>query len=188
MRDTTSLSILVKRVTRAAAVGAAAAFIALPAAAQRLPASASDLASLREAGSGTFRWFGFHIYDARLWVEGEGFAPERAFALGLRYAREFKGTAIAQSSTDEIRRLQLADEPRIVRWDAEMRRIFPTVRQGDEIVGLHRPSRGVEFFHNGKAIGEIADPGFARAFFGIWLDPRTKGPDLRLALLGGGAR
>jgi hypothetical protein len=179
---------LAARVLRGAALGAAAVLLAMPATAQRLPPSASDLASLREAGAGTFRWFGFHIYDARLWVEGEGFAPDRAFALGLRYAREFKGTAIAQSSTDEIRRLQLADESRIVRWDAEMRRIFPTVRPGDEIVGLHRPSRGVEFFHNGAPIGEIADPSFARAFFGIWLDPRTKGPELRLALLGGGSR
>jgi hypothetical protein len=27
------------------------------------------------------------------------------------------------------------------------------------------------------------DPEFARAFFAIWLDPRTKAPSLRVALL-----
>jgi len=33
-------------------------------------------------------------------------------------------------------------------------------------------------------IGEIPDAAFSRAFFSIWLDPRTAEPGLRAALLG----
>jgi hypothetical protein len=35
-------------------------------------------------------------------------------------------------------------------------------------------------------LGTIDDPVFARAFFAIWLDPRTREPQLRNRLLGKG--
>lgn len=156
-----------------------------PAAGQSLPASLREPGSgLRESGEGRFRYFGFHIYDARLWVEGDRFAPERPFALGLKYAREFSGDSIAQSSADEIRRIEPASASKLPRWIAEMRKVFPDVKPGDELVGKFWPRRGVQFFHNGRAVGEIADTEFAQAFFGIWLDPRTRAVDLRRALLG----
>lgn len=173
----------VSRLLAAAALVLGAAL--QPVHAQSLPRDIAEAKlQLRESGAGRFRYFGFHVYDARLWVSGDRYSPDGAFALGLKYAREFKGEAIAQSSTDEIRRLKFADEERIRRWDAEMRRIFPAVGRGDEIVGMHWPGRGVQFYLNGRVIGEVADPEFAAAFFGIWLDPRTRGSDLRLALLG----
>jgi hypothetical protein len=42
----------------------------------------------------------------------------------------------------------------------------------------------VRFFRNGTPIGDIDDREFARAFFAIWLDPRTSEPELRKQLLG----
>jgi hypothetical protein len=63
-----------------------------------------------------------------------------------------------------------------------MAKLFPGVRPGDHIVGIYRAG-GAAFQFNGQAIGEIADPVFARQFFGIWLDPRTSAPELRAALL-----
>ena len=65
-----------------------------------------------------------------------------------------------------------------------MKAIFPTVGKGDRLTGVNVPSRGAAFFHNGKPIGEIVEPAFAQAFFGIWLDPRTSRPDFRSRLLG----
>jgi hypothetical protein len=49
-------------------------------------------------------------------------------------------------------------------------------------VGLQLADRA-RFFFNEQPIGEIDDPAFARAFFAIWLDPRTSEPSLRSALL-----
>jgi hypothetical protein len=43
------------------------------------------------------------------------------------------------------------------------------------------------FLLNGRPLGEVRDPDFARVFFGIWLSPRTSEPALREALLLGRA-
>ena len=55
---------------------------------------------------------------------------------------------------------------------------------GDRLLGVHLPGRGAQFYANGKPQGEIADPEFARLFFGIWLSEKTSAPKLRLTLLG----
>ena len=65
-----------------------------------------------------------------------------------------------------------------------MKRIFPNVDQNDRLTGVNLPGGVVRYFHNGKPIGDIADPGFSRAFFGIWLDPKTSELDFRQLLLG----
>lgn len=168
----------------------AAALLALSALAgavhaQLLPAElAVSNPPLRESGAGEYRYFGFHVYDSRLWVTRDKPEPDSVFVLGLRYSRDFRGNRIARQSDEEIRRLGLGSEAERVRWLEEMTRLFPDVKQGDELAGQNLPGRGIRFFLNGRPIGEIADPGFARAFFAIWLDPRTRGPDLRSALLG----
>jgi hypothetical protein len=43
----------------------------------------------------------------------------------------------------------------------------------------------VRFYCQDIACGEIADAGFGRWFFAIWLDPDSQGPALRARLLQG---
>jgi hypothetical protein len=62
----------------------------------------------------------------------------------------------------------------------------PMCASGEVIHGLHLPQRGAEFYHQGRLTGRIEDVEFARAFFAIWLDPRTREPGLRASLLGAG--
>jgi hypothetical protein len=142
----------------------------------------------RLAGQGVMRWFGLKIYEARLWVTGSGLDAARfeeaRFALEITYARTLAGRDIARSSHDEMLRMSLADPSSRERWLAAMTRLFPDVRDTDTLVGINTPGAGVGFLHNGKPIGAIAEPGFARAFFAIWLDPRTAKPDLREQLIG----
>jgi len=151
----------------------------------RLPAEAAQAyPQLAPLGAGTLRWFGFHVYDARLWTAGARADADVPYVLALRYAREFAGARIAQTSIEEIERLGIGLPAQRGRWLAEMRRVFPDVQAGADLAGLHVPRRGVRFFHDGRLAGEIADPEFARAFFAIWLDPRTRSPALREALFG----
>ena len=149
-------------------------------------AVASPAATMREIGAGSLHWFGLHVYDARLAVAGERFDPAQPFALTLRYARDLSGERIAETSIDEIRRLGFGTPADHRRWLEEMRRLLPDVRRGDELTGASTPGRGAQFLLNGRSIGSIDEPEFARAFFAIWFDPRTRSRDLRASLLGGG--
>ncbi len=143
---------------------------------------------VRLLGSGTLRWFGLRVYDARLWSGRNGVDPSnpaaQPFALELQYARSLSGQAIAERSAEEISRLGLGDTAARQAWLDAMRAVFPDVVAGDRIVGLNSPGRPTRFFLNGKLLGEVADPGFAGAFFSIWLDERTVAPSLRQTLLG----
>ncbi len=161
-----------------APAGAAAVTLPLP------EPLARGEAEYRVLGSGRMRWFGLHLYDAALWVTGREHQWDQPFALDIRYARDFSGVRIAEVSADEIRRLGAGDLRRIELWQEQMARIFPDVRKGDHLTGLFRPGIGAEFFHQGRSVGTVRDLEFARAFFSIWLDPRTREPRLRASLLG----
>jgi hypothetical protein len=104
--------------------------------------------------------------------------------LELTYLRDFGGDTIAQRSIDEMRRAGPVSEAQAQRWLVAMRRLFPDIRSGSRVTGLHQPGQGVTFWIDGRPLGEIADPEFGRRFLGIWLAPSTSQPGLRLSLLG----
>ncbi|MFZ6757112.1 chalcone isomerase family protein [Undibacterium sp. Ji50W] len=139
-------------------------------------------------GSGSFRWFGLHIYDASLWSTTEGYKPDsekpQRFALDLEYARRLYGSKIADASIDEIEKLKLGTAEKRQRWLAQMKALFPDVKQGTHITGIHIPNEAARFYLNGKLLGEIKDAEFAHAFFAIWLDKKSSAPSLRSKLLG----
>jgi hypothetical protein len=138
----------------------------------------------RLLGEGQLRWLGFRIYDAALWVDGDGRPDSAPFALELRYHRDIASDRLVQTSLDEMRRLALADEAMLERWRDDLEAAFPDVVAGDVIVGRKSADGSAEFYHRGARTVRIADPAFAEAFFGIWLDEGTREPGLRAALLG----
>lgn len=145
----------------------------------------------RLQGRGELRFLGLPVYDIRLWVPPsfDAAAPERPpLALEIRYRRGLDGRRIAERSLDEMRRGGPIDDATAGRWLDAMRRAFPDVRDGDRITGLHAAGGAARFWVNGRAGAQIDDAAFAQRFFGIWLAPHTSEPDLRAALLGGGAR
>ena len=157
----------------------------------RAPSEVASLVSgLRLLGRGTMRYFGLLVYEARLWADS-GFSPARydshAFALELQYARKLEGTAIAQRSIVEMQRVGNIDEGQARAWEAALARAFPDVAPGDRLTGVHVPGEVTRFFHNGRPTSAVADPAFARAFFGIWLAATTSEPGLRRQLIGSGS-
>ncbi len=133
-----------------------------------------------------FRYFGFEVYDLRLWA-APGFVftdyERQPFVLELAYLRALKGPLIAERSIREMRGVGAVDDEQARRWETAMREAFPDVARGDRLAGLHEPGQGARFTHNGRPAGVVADPEFARLFFGIWLSPRTSEPRLRDALM-----
>lgn len=177
---------------RAFAASLGATLLAAPLRARALvreapPEVVAEIPGARMQGGGRFRYFGFHVYDIRLFT---GERPARGdwagvpLALDIEYGRAFDGASIAERSLDEMRRqAEIASAPG-GRWLDAMKRLFPDVQAGDRITGVQRPGEAARFFHNGAFRGDVRDAEFTRLFFGIWLSARTSEPALREALLG----
>ena len=175
---------------------AAACALALPSlsrAATDIPAEVlSAMPDARLSGSGEFRYFGFLVYRATLWVGPQGLGSrlgETPFALQLRYARSLDGGDIAARSEEEMRKLDEGSPQQRSAWLAAMQRIFPDVTDGDTLTGVFTPggdgaaSAQTRFYFNRKLRGSVPGTAFARAFFAIWLSPHTPAPGLRDDLL-----
>jgi hypothetical protein len=147
---------------------------------------ASELPAALFSGAARLRFFGFDVYDSKLWV-GSGFkASDYArypLALELSYLRSLSGTAIAERSIKEMRRVGPISAEQEARWLKAMQEAFPDVKAGDRIVGLHTPGTGARFWYNGQSRPAVPDTEFSRYFFGIWLHDNTSEPKLRTSLL-----
>ncbi|WP_420233936.1 chalcone isomerase family protein [Pseudomonas sp. ABY48] len=144
------------------------------------------LPGTRLVGQADFHWYGFDLYQARLWSAAAAPSLETAFALELNYRRAIGKESLVETSLKEMQRLNGTplDAKRRDEWAAQMRRAFIDVKPGSRITGLYQPGQGCRFYVGETLSLAVADPLFARAFFAIWLDPRTREPDLRNQLLG----
>ena len=145
------------------------------------------LRAARRQGHGRFRWFGLTIYDAELLTAQplrDDQWPQQTFGLRLTYARALRGAEIAKSSLQEMEKLGIVPAAQRDAWLQRMTALFPDVNQGDAITGVNLPNRGIRFWRTDRPLGTVDDPVFARAFFSIWLDPKTTAPELRKSLFG----
>lgn len=176
-----------KPLVRQAVMTGAAGLFSLQVWASSLPAELRlALPTAALAGQAKLSFWGFDVYQASLWV-APGFSAsayaDHRFALELAYLRDFSGADIAKRSLAEMGRQAPTSADQTTRWDAQMRALFPDVKAGDRLTGIHLPGVGARFVFNGRVAGEINDAEFARRFFAIWLSPQTSEPKLRLALL-----
>jgi hypothetical protein len=147
--------------------------------------STAGMPSLKLRGGGLLRMFGFQIYHSYLWTpDGGAFDWKKPYAIDIQYLRNFEGKKLAERSIDEMRGLGIGGDAIYAKWLAEMIRVFPDVKPNDRLTGVFTPNRSAKFFHNGKPTGEVNDPEFADAFFGIWLHEKTSQPKLRALMLG----
>ncbi|MFY7907546.1 MAG: chalcone isomerase family protein [Burkholderiaceae bacterium] len=159
----------------------------MPATKVELPAELNAYGTgWRASGSGSLRFFGFKAYDATLWLTAgqPSYAPSRTFALDIRYNTFVKATDIVNTSLIEMSRLAGASPEQIKAWNGFMTQLFVDVQSGDRLVGVRVANKGARFFLNAKLLGETDDESFTDSFFRIWLDPKTRRPELRAALLG----
>ena len=134
-------------------------------------------------GSGKFNWWGFHIYDASFYRAGAPSSQE--FAIDIRYQKSFTGVAIANSSAEEMKKIGVPDTQAAL-WGKDLAKVFPNIEPGQTLTAVYAPKQGTIFYHDGKRIAQIPSVEFSKAFFGIWLDPKTSSPKLRSELLGQG--
>lgn len=154
------------------------------------PVGAADwrerLPEARLVGSGDFLWYGLRVYSARLFSPVVPPDWKQPFVLELTYWRSLSRDTLVEASLEEMRRLapRPPDDAQLAAWAGLMRSAFVDVHRGQRISGLYLPGKGCRFYIDGRLKQEVDDPQFARAFFAIWLDARTRKPELRRELLG----
>lgn len=134
-------------------------------------------------GEGTLTFAFFDVYSAQLYAPSGTFAPDKPFAISLRYLRDIDGNDIAERSVEEIRRQGVVNGQSLTEWGAKMKTIFPNVQHGTVLSAVFYPGKKTVFFQGNKMIGAIEDAGFTRAFADIWLSQKTSEPELRKELL-----
>ena len=139
------------------------------------------LNSVKLQGSGKLTWWGLPIYDANFYRVGTLTSPE--FALDMRYQKSFSGASIANRSAEEMKRVGVP-EAQAASWGRELAAFLPNVESGQTLTAVYSPKQGTLFYHDGRQIAKIPGSDFSKAFFGIWLDPKTSAPKLRTELLG----
>lgn len=138
---------------------------------------------LQELGEGRLRFIGIHVYDSSVWCREAKYKPTEPYALEIRYAISIKGRALTERSLKEMRGQGYRDDAKLAKWEKEMDRVFPDLKPGDRLVGVHLPGKEVRFYSQEKFLGAVADPEFAQAFFDIWLSEKTSEPALRAKML-----
>lgn len=132
-------------------------------------------------GSGRLTWWGLHVYDAAFYRGANINSPE--FALDLHYQKSFSGHSIANRTIDEMKKLGVPDA-QAQSWGKQLATFLPNVEPGQNITAIYIPRQGTTFYFDGKPLAQISGADFSKAFFGIWLDPKTSAPKLREQLLG----
>lgn len=130
-------------------------------------------------GEGRLIYWGFKLYDAQLFASKES---QGGYALNLHYLRQFEAQALYLQTLEEMEKMGVSKQKRAL-WDPQLSKAFKTVNKGDSITAIKKSRDLTQLFHNGQFMSEIRGEELSKAFFGIWLHPRTSVPKLRQSLL-----
>jgi Chalcone isomerase-like len=134
-------------------------------------------------GKGQFTAMWLTVYDAALWTDAPKWSWDSPFAISLLYHMDIDSKDLSEKSVEEIEKISPLTDAQTESYTAQFDKLFPDVREGDEITAIYIPGKATYVYHNGTQTGSITDPDFAKRFMSIWLSERTSSPKLRRALL-----
>jgi Chalcone isomerase-like len=124
------------------------------------------------------------MYDATLWIVGPRWSDAAPHALDIEPGRDVPADTLVNNAIAEMRDLKVGDNRQLAIWQAEMKKVIPNLRQGDQVVIFCSDNSRTLSYLNGSSIGEVDDPSFCPAVMGVWLHPQTKHQAMRKSLLG----
>jgi hypothetical protein len=124
-----------------------------------------NINQVESLGQGRLTYWGFTLYDAKLFASKE---PKGGIALDIQYLRKFEANALVKQTLDELKNLGISETQR-TEWADPLAKAFKTVKPGDSITAIRKPEGSTQFFYNGQFVSEIVGESFSQAFFGIWL-------------------
>jgi len=158
--------------------------IAAPPAHRPLPPQVvSQAPGMHPFGKGRHSWWGIQMYDATLWIVGPQWSATGTHALDLEPSRVVPADTLVKNAIKEMRDLKVGDESKLKTWQAEMTKVIPNVRPGDQIVIFCSDTNRTLVYLNDSSTGEVDDPSFCPAIMSVWLHPQTKHQAMRKSLL-----
>jgi chalcone isomerase-like protein len=158
--------------------------IAAPPAHRPLPSQVlSQAPGMHPFGKGRHSWWGIQMYDATLWIVGPQWSATETHALDIEPSRVVPADTLVKNAIKEMRDLKVGDESKLKAWQAEMNKVMPDVRPGDQIVIFCPDINRTLVYLNDSSTGEVADPSFCPAIMSVWLHPQTKHQSMRKSLL-----
>lgn len=150
-----------------------------------LPAQVlSQAPGMRPLGKGRHTWWGIQMYDATLWIVGPQWSAAQPHALDLEPGRVVSADTLVKQAIGEMRDLRVGDESKLRTWQAELKKVIPDVRPGDQVVIFCSDANRTLVYLNNSSNGEVDDPSFCPAIMSVWLHPQTKHQGVRKSLLG----
>lgn len=144
------------------------------------------VASLQKVGEAKLRVMFWDVYESSLYTATGQYNPEtRPLRLDIRYLRDITGEQLIKQTRKEWK-AQGLKHPKQDAWLEELSALWPDVSENDVISLLLDERDTAHFSLNGRSLGTLADPAFARQFAAIWLSPDTTRPELRAKLIGQG--
>jgi hypothetical protein len=147
------------------------------------PHVVSQAPGMHPFGKGRHSWWGIQMYDATLWIVGPQWSAAETHALDLEPSRVVSADTLVKNAIKEMRDLKVGDESKLKTWHAEMTKVIPDVRPGDQIVIFCSDTNRTLVYLNDSSTGEVDDPSFCPAIMSVWLHPQTKHQAMRKSLL-----
>ncbi len=166
-------------------ISAASAIASSPGGHRPLPPQVlSDAPGIHAFGKGRQSWWGIRVYDATLWIVGPRWSAAAPHALDIEPGRDVAADTLINNAIAEMRSLKVGDESKLGIWQAEMKKVLPNVRQGDQVVIFCPDANRTLAYLNNSRTAEVDDPSFCPAVMSVWLHPQTKHQAMRRSLLG----
>jgi hypothetical protein len=147
------------------------------------PQVVSQVPEMHPFGKGRHSLWGIKMYDATLWIVGPQWSDAKPHALDIEPNRAVPADTLVKNAIAEMRDLKVGDESKLKTWQAEMKKIIPNVKPGDQIVIFCSDANRTLAYLNDSSTGEVDDPSFCPAVMSVWLHPQTKHQALRKSLL-----
>jgi Chalcone isomerase-like len=147
------------------------------------PTVLSKAPGMHPFGKGRHSWLGIRVYDATLWIVGPQWSAAAPHALDIEPGRDVPADTLVKSAIAQMRDLKLGDARQLGIWQAEMKKLIPNVKQGDQVVIFCSDTNRTLSYLNNSSTGEVDDPSFCPAIMGVWLHPQTKHQAMRKSLL-----
>ncbi len=147
------------------------------------PPVLSKAPGMHPFGKGRHSWFGIRMYDATLWIVGPQWSAAAPHALDIEPGRDVPADTLVKNAIAEMRDLKVGDARQLGIWQAEMKKLIPNVKQGDQIVIFCPDTNRTLAYLNDSSTGEVDDPSFCPAIMSVWLHPQTKHQAVRKSLL-----